>query len=407
MTDSALAADNHFPTIIIGTGLAGYTLARELRKLSPESRLLMLTRDDGAWYSKPMLSNGFAKNKSAEALATKSADEMAASLNATIHAFTSVESINTALNSISTGQGQFTYDSLVLACGAQQINLPIEGQGVDDVLTVNDLMDYARFRTRMETVDRVAIMGPGLIGCEFANDLSSVGKTSIIIGPDTRPLERLIPEAASQALKTAMDELPVEWKLETVVERIEKTGSSEHNSSDNKSPDNHTAEYQLTLSNGETIDAGLVLSAAGLKPDCRLAIQAGIECNLGIVCDRFFRTSDPSVYALGDCIEIEGMVMPYVMPIMLGSKALAKTLSGEPTAVIFPTMPVAIKTPVHPIVVATPAPGIVGEWQSEDDGGGVRSLFHDRDGNLVGFVLTGDKIREKVKLERQLPKLIS
>ena len=397
MNESTSSADSHFSLIIIGTGLAGYTLAREFRKLSPEARLLMLTRDDGAWYSKPMLSNGFAKNKTAQALATKSAEEMATSLDATIRAFTSVEGIDTSSKAVTTDKGSFSYDSLVLACGAKQISLPIAGDGAADVLTVNDLMDYAHFRKHIETIDRIAIMGPGLIGCEFANDLSSVGKTSVIIGPDKRPLERLIPEAASASLKTAMDELPVEWRLETVVERIEKNSDST----------GVNDSYKLTLSSGDMIEAGLILSAAGLKPDCTLAKQAGIECNLGIVCDRFFRTSDPSVYTLGDCMEIVGMIMPYIMPIMLGSKSLAKTLSGEPTPVIYPTMPVAIKTPAHPIVVASPAPGIKGAWQSEDDGLGVRSLFVDQDDIIAGFVLTGNKVKEKVKLERQLPKLIS
>jgi len=391
MSRSESKTVNHFSTIIVGSGLAGYTLARELRKLNPELSLLMLTRDDGAWYSKPMLSNGLAKNKSAAELATKSASDMAGSLDITILANTEVREIDPLAKTLVAGHTAYHYDSLVIATGAQQIVLPLEGDGAADVLSVNDLDDYARFRDRLDPVSRVAIMGPGLIGCEFANDLSGVGKTTIVIGPDSRPLERLIPEEASEALRDAMNSLDVEWHLNTVVTRIDREAGS---------------GYRLSLSSGESVDAGLVLSAVGLKPDLTLAKQANLQVNSGVVCDQYLRTSDPSIYTLGDCAEIVGMVMPYIMPINHGAKALAKTLNGEPTLVVFPAMPVAIKTPIHPVVVASPSPGVTGRWSSEVVEGSVRSLFHDDNGELQGFVLTGSLVKEKVKLERQLPKVL-
>jgi len=380
-------AQTEFDVIIVGTGHAGYTLARSLRKASTDLSLLLITSDDGAWYSKPMLSNGLAKNKTAVDLASQSCEAMANTINATVLNHTRVLALDKAQKRVQTKTGDYTYQSLVLACGAQQIVLPIDGDGAADVLTVNDLEDYAQFRERLEGVERVAVMGPGLIGCEFANDLAAVGKTTVIIGPDNRPLERLVPEIASIALREEMGTLGVEWHLQTVVTHIEKMPSG----------------YRLTLSSGETVEAGLVLSAAGLKPDIALATAAGLETNLGIVVDAQMRTSDAAIYALGDCAEISGRVMPYILPIVHAIKALTQTITGTPTAASFPRMPVVIKTPVHPVVVATPEPDDNGQWEALRDADGVRALYQSSDGELLGFVLTGGHIKEKGKLERQLP----
>ena len=380
---------NHHNLIVIGSGHAGYTLAKLWRKRNKDQSLLILTADDGASYSKPMLSNGLAKNKSAADLATQAAEKMAETLEAAVVTHTQVTGIDAELKQVRAAGVVYAYDSLVLACGAQQIELPIEGDR-SDILTVNNLADYAKFLQKLDGVDRVAVMGPGLIGCEFANDLAAVGKSTVIIGPDTRALERLVPAVASAALSAAMQELPVEWHLETVVQRIEKLASG----------------YRLQLASGLTVEAGLVLSAAGLKPDLQLALTAGLETAQGIVVDRTMRTSSPDIYALGDCAEVEGMVLPYIMPIMHAAKALSLTLSGQPTEVTYPAMPVVIKTPAHPVVVATPPPGVDGSWQIESEKEGVYAVFNDTQGLLQGFVLTGAHISAKGKLERQLPALL-
>ncbi|MEM7293942.1 MAG: FAD-dependent oxidoreductase, partial [Pseudomonadota bacterium] len=116
------------PIIVVGSGLAGYTLAKELRKKDKETPLTIISRDDGRFYSKPMLSNGLSKDKSADDLATQTAQEMADSLPATVLTHTAVQSIDTVAKSITcnSAQGEETlrYASLVLALGASQIQLP-------------------------------------------------------------------------------------------------------------------------------------------------------------------------------------------------------------------------------------------------------------------------------------------
>jgi len=145
-----------------------------------------------------------------------------------------------------------------------------------------------------------------------------------------------------------------------------------------------------------------------------LAQAAGLVCDRGIVVDATLRTSSPCIYALGDSAQYAsgmwgvgpdaaaapvagGRTMPYVMPIMSAARALAATLAGTPTAVVFGLMPVAIKTPALPIVVAAPAPGTAGQWHSEEPG---QWQFLDGQQQVRGFVLTGKQTARRAEQAR-------
>ncbi|PHS72694.1 MAG: FAD-dependent oxidoreductase, partial [Porticoccus sp.] len=162
------------------------------------------------------------------------------------------------------------------------------------------------------------------------------------------------------------------------------------------------------LSDGATIDADIVISAIGLRPRIDLAKAAGIRVNRGVVVNRQLQTSDTHVYALGDCKEIEENVTLYVLPLMAEARTLAKTLTGDITDIKYAPMPVMVKTPCCPIVVSPVPAGVNGNWTDEaNEGNNVKSLFHDSDGQLRGFALTGDLIKEKAALAKEVPTLLS
>ena len=379
------------PLIIIGTGLAGYNLAREWRKLDTESSLIMVTQDDGAFYSKPMLSNALAKKKMPAELPMGTAEKMAGDLSAEILTHTSVTAIDSKTNCITLDSGQIlTYSKLVLALGATAIVFPMQGDAADEVFTVNDLASYTKFRQAIVDKRHITILGPGLIGCEFANDLLHAGYQVSLIGPSAMPLDRLLPGAASSAVQSALSSEGVDWRLGTTCRAI----------------DHHKDRLQARLENGEKLETDIVLSAVGLRPNTELANMAGVNINRAIVVDRYLQTGLDNIYALGDCAEVEGLVLPYVIPLMNSARALAKTLVGDKTMVSYPAMPVVVKTPAHPIVVSPPEEDQKGEWRIDQNADGVMACFYAEDERLLGFALTGRRVTEKQRLSKLLPPVL-
>lgn len=379
------------PIIILGSGLAGYNVAKELRKLDKDSPLTIITADSGSFYSKPMLSNALAGKKPPAAIALNSPEQMATQLNATVRAKTRVTAINSAAHTVNIGDETLNYSKLVLALGADQIRLPVAGNAADMIVTVNDLDDYGRFHTLLESHKQVVIIGAGLIGSEFANDLAVAGHHVDVIDIAAQPLGRLLPPEGGAMVKQKLEALGVGWHFGTGTKSVEHNGS----------------ELKVTLDNGTTLQADIVLSAVGLKPRTDLARAAGLAVNRGIVVNRNLQTSDADIYAIGDCMEIEGLVMPYVMPIMHSARALGATLGGKPSAVSFPAMPVMVKTPACPTIVSPPAPGAAGVWKVEQTADGVKSLFVDASGKLLGFALNGTATAERAKLAPQLPPVLA
>src|SRR6056297_1694676 len=363
------------PIIIVGTGLSGYLLAREIRKQDKGTPVLMVTADDGVSYSKPMLSTGFTKGKDADGLAQGATDAMTEQLNVRIRTYATVTGIDAGAH------------ELILAWGADVIRLALDGDGLEHVFSINDLMDYRAFREALGEGKRVAIMGAGLIGCEFANDLRNGGYEVDVIAPSEGVTPGLLPEAAAHAVQQELENLGVGFHLGAVVNRVDRQGDG----------------VSLALSNGETLEADLVLSAVGLRPRTELARSAGLETARGIVVNRALETSASDVYALGDCAEVDGHVLLYVLPLMACSRALSKTLLGERTEVSYGTMPVMIKTPCCPTAVCPPPSEAEGSWDVEQDGSNVKALFKGPGGDVLGFAVTGSFAMEKQALSREVP----
>lgn len=374
------------PIVIVGSGLAGYTLLKEIRKRDTVTSVTLVTADDGAFYSKPNLSNALATGRAAAALASASAGKMAAEQNATVRAHTRVTAIDTQGQRIRTDDGELEYSKLVLALGADPFPHGLAGSGAADVLAVNDLADYAAFRSAIAGKKRITVLGGGLIGCEFANDLVHAGFAVDVVHLGAWPLERLLPVEAGQRLADSLAALGVSW-------HFGRTG---------KSIEAIAAGYAVTLDNGEVVAADVVLSATGLRPRTQLAQAAGIAVGRGIQTNGLLETSAANVYAMGDCAEVEGLNLPYVQPLMVQARALAATLTGTSTPVVYPAMPVMVKTPAHPVAVLPPKIGAVGGWKVECSDTGVCALHTDAAGRLQGFALTGSETGRRNALAKEV-----
>jgi rubredoxin-NAD+ reductase len=381
------------PIIIIGSGLAGYGLAREIRRYNTEVPIVIVTADGGEVYSKPLISTGYTKQLSVEKLAMQQASDIAAQLSVTVHTRSRVASIDVDARQIQLESGEsMPYRDLVLTLGAEVIRPPMSGDALDDVLSVNDLDDYGQFQQRVleKGVRKVAIIGAGLIGCEFTNDLLNGGYETESVDPMGWCLPTLLPEPCGHAVQRALEDKGAKFHFGALAQAVNHTDNG----------------YRVELDNGEHIDADLVLSAVGVRPRTALAEAAGIAVGRGIKTDRCLRTSAPHVYAFGDCAEVEGHVLVYVAPLMAAARSLGATLVGKETPVVYPAMPVTIKTPACPVTVSPVPRDAHGEWIIEGTAPDLKATFRAASGQLLGYALTGSAIREKGPLTKELPPIL-
>ena len=378
------------PVVIVGTGLAGYGLAREFRKHDAETPLVLITHDDGRSYSKPMLSTGYTKNTEASDLAQSDAGSMARTLKASVWTMTQVAAIDTDQQIIKLDDAATSvhYSQLVLTLGAETIKPLIQGNALEAIYSINDLLDFDNFRKAVKNTGakKICVIGGGLIGCEYTNDLINGGFEVETVDPLDYCLPTLLPEAAGKAVQRALEEQGAKFHFGPLVTEVNKADSG----------------VVVSLNTGATIEADIVVCAVGVRPRTELAKAAGIKVNRGIVTNRLLETSANNVYALGDCAEVAGQVLVYVAPLMAGARALGKTLAGEPTEVSYPAMPITIKTPACPAVVSPVPDSAEGAWVVQENGNNVIAEFRGADGGLLGFALTGEATKERMRLQKAL-----
>lgn len=357
------------PIIVIGSGVAGYTFVEEFRRHNTETPIIMITRDDGAMYSKPGLSTIFQLKRAPEAWVTASAAAMADRLKIDILTHTTVTAVHPTEQCIQIGDRKLAYAELILATGADAHRLQHQDL---KIYHVNNLEEYRAFHQAIQGKKRILIIGSGLVGCEFAHDLSVGGYDVTVLSQETYPLARFVPPKIGHRLVEKLQSLKIHWK------------------------------FQAKLSDIQTSDYDVILSAIGIFPAIQLAETAGIHTNRGVVVNEFLETSEPHVYAIGDAAEIRGQCYFYVQPAQLAAKALVKTLLGERTPVILPMMRVKVKTGTYPIIFAGVRDTTDHAWRFEEDETGITGKLFIRD-TYAGLILTGAHTQKFNEIEKPSP----
>ncbi|MFK7160191.1 FAD-dependent oxidoreductase [Marinospirillum sp. MEB164] len=383
------------PWILVGSGMAGYQLAREIRAQEaqlglPAQQLIMITSDGGEVYSKPLLSTALSKAILPERLISATGEQAAAELALELRPWTRVEQLRPDQQQLilSTGE-ELSYGRLFLALGAAPQGPFV---GLKGVHCLNSWQEYQAFHQQLQALStqQVVILGSGLVGVEMAQDLLQAGYRVTLITRAPHLLDGLLPAEAAAFLEAALIEqgLTIQRATEVVAITPKATGQ------------------QLVLSDGRQQDAELIISALGLAPRITLAAEAGLATSRrGIAVNRQLQTSDPNIYALGDCADLDGQLLMYVQPLMASARSLAQQLfQPEAPGLSLPALPVLIKTPTCPCVVAPPQGE--GHWEIEANPQGVTGRFISPEGALLGFALVGQAVRQKSTLTRQLPDLL-
>jgi NAD(P)H-nitrite reductase large subunit len=333
--------------VIIGSGMAGITLAEELRKLSPESRLTVLTQETHGFYSRPMLSHGFSRDDVETKIILRSFAELRTS-GIAIQADTEALAIDHVAKTVTyrnAGKESITgYDKLVLAPGSDTFIPPPFRAAKGLYRVINSLDDLITLRHQRAallasgTTPRWAIVGGGLIGCEVASDLAKTGDAVVLFHALPRLMERQLVEQDSATLLSVLQGLGVDVRLDAGADGFERADG----------------QLAIRLAGGQEAGFDGILVACGFKPRTALAEAAGLEVRRGIAVDTHLTTTDPDILALGDAAECaDGRIYAYVMPIRQQALWLAKYLAGLTTD---PWQPPAFKprAKVHGFTAAHP-----------------------------------------------------
>ena len=324
----------HSDVLIIGAGKAGWELAKALRTANEDLSITMVTGCNGDVYEKPLLSNAVLKKIELEKLVRENGVQAAKRLNVQLLTHTHAIHISPSRSQLRTTKGMLTYTHLVIAQGAKPVRHPVIN--AQDCWHINHLSIYQEFRHLIQAkASKIAIIGAGLIGSELANDLAIAGHEVHLIDSASRPLAHLIPEEASQILSQSWKELPITFYGGVTVSEFKNTSSGK----------------VLVMQDGSELQIDQVVLCMGLQSDPSLAKSAGLEWNNGIaVHPQTLQTSEKNIYALGDCISIDGKVSRYIEPIIRQARVIAHQITGNLATLFNPTSPtIIIKTSALPM----------------------------------------------------------
>ncbi|WP_158814839.1 NAD(P)/FAD-dependent oxidoreductase [Methylocapsa sp. S129] len=270
--------------VIVGAGEAGARAAITLRAEGYDAPLTLIGDERHAPYERPPLSKATIVSEAAPAIPT--IGDAAGLVGSNIDHLTSVcvVSIDRSARNVALSNGRaLAYDKLLLATGAKPRRLAIKG--ADAAVYLRNFDDSLALRGHMKAGRRIAIIGGGFIGLELASSACALGCEVMVIEAAPRILMRGVPSAIADIVASRHRAAGVELATGATIAGVSRTG------------DHHI----VTLANGRKIEADCLIAGIGAAPDIALAEAAALSIDNGIAVDGRLRTSDPHIYAAGDC----------------------------------------------------------------------------------------------------------
>jgi nitrite reductase (NADH) large subunit len=365
--------------VVIGNGMAGCRAVEEVLKRDPDRyEIAIFGTEPRVNYNRIMLSPVLAGEKSFADIVIN--DEAWYADNAiTLHAGRAVTAIDLeGRKVVAEGGLEVAYDKLILATGSDPFRLPLPGIDLKGVVTFRDLDDVeAMVAASNKPGARAVVIGGGLLGLEAAYGLARRGMAATVVHLMDVLMERQLDESAGFLLREALLERGVETVMgahseEIVGENGQVTG--------------------LKLKDGRVLPCDLLVMAVGIKPNAALARAAGLAVNRGVVVDDAMRTSDPAVFAVGECAEHRGNCYGLVAPIWDMCRSLAESMTDGEGAYEGSVLSTRLKVSGVDVFSAGKFSGGEGceDIVFRDAGRGVYKRVVIEDGKVAGAVLFGD-----------------
>ena len=316
--------------VLVGNGLAGMRCLEDLLDMAPDRyEITVIGEEPWGNYNRIMLSPVLSGEKTIDDIMLHP-HAWYADKGIRLFAGDPAVRIDRPRKHVYTEKGEvISYDRLILATGSKPFVPPISGSDLKGVLSFRDIYDVNSMLDYCKTWKNAVVIGGGLLGLEAAYGLKQQGMNVTVLHLMDRIMDRQLDSKASQMLKTA-----IEQKGITILTAANTEGLI--------GEEGHVT--QVKLKDGTVLDADLVVFAVGIRPNMTLAQSAGLRCNRGVLVNDTMQTFDPSIYAVGECIEHRGQTFGLVEPLW-GQAFICASHLAEHGSLTFkaPTVPTQLK----------------------------------------------------------------
>lgn len=301
--------------VVVGNGMAAMRAVEELLDRAPgRYAITVFGGEPGGCYNRIQLSPVLAGERKAEEIVTHPLSWYAEK-GITLHADDPVVVIDRARRRVRSAAGvEVAYDRLLLATGSEPFMPPVDGIDLEGVVSFRDIGDVDRMLAAAQTGGRAVVIGGGLLGLEAASGLAARGMDVTVVHLMDRLMERQLDARAAGMLQQVLAGRGIEVLLSARTEAL---------------ADADGQVQEVRLADGRVLPASLVVVAAGIRPDTRLARAAGLACNRGVLVNDTLQSFDPRIYAVGECVEHRGQTYGLVAPLYEQAGICAGHLAGE------------------------------------------------------------------------------
>ncbi|WP_170582699.1 nitrite reductase large subunit NirB [Ruegeria arenilitoris] len=362
--------------VVIGAGMASGRVLEHLTETAPDAfDITLFNAEPRGNYNRIMLSPVLSGEKTYEDIVTHDGDWYA-QRGIACRFGEHVVKIDREMKVVEGENGHVPYDKLLIATGSAPFIIPVPGKDLPGVITYRDLDDTNAMIDAAAKGGNAVVIGGGLLGLEAAAGLAERGMTVTVVHLMGHLMERQLDEAAGYLLRKDLERRGITVRTQASTKAILGEGRAE----------------AVLLESGETLPADLVVMAVGIRPETRLATDAGLDVARGIEVNAQMQSSDPDVLAVGECVEFDGHLFGLVAPLYDQAKVVANTLLGQPDA--FVVKELATKLKVTGCDLFSAGDFAEGEGREDivfrDPARGVYKRLVIEDDRLIGAVMYGD-----------------
>ena len=317
--------------VLIGNGLAGMRCLEDLLDMAPERyEVTVIGEEPWGNYNRIMLSPVLSGDKTIDDIMLHP-HAWYTDKNIRFIAGDAVVRIDRPRKQVYTEKGLMVdYDRLILATGSKPFIPPVTGANLDGVISFRDIYDVNKMLDYCQSKQNAVVIGGGLLGLEAAYGLKQRGMKVTVLHLMDRIMERQLDSKASQMLRHSIEQKGISIITEANTEELIS--------------DENGHVKQVKLKDGTVLAADLVVFAVGIRPNMALAQSAGLRCNRGVLVNDTMQTYDPSIYAVGECIEHRNQTFGLVEPLW-GQAFICASHLAEHGSLTFkaPTVPTQLK----------------------------------------------------------------